>query len=291
MITQLLINTLLSFSLISLIGISFYYIFNTGKYYAIHHASIITLAGFLLSALCKNNIPIHLSIIVSILITTFIGILIEFFLFRNIRKRRQKTFFLIIASLGVYIILQNLLAILYGEDLKLIPANNIGSSNNIFGAFITNIQIIAIVVNVIVITGSVLFFKLSKLGNEMRAVSENAELSSILGINTNKIILYAFGIGSFIASISGILITFDVGMDTSSSFNLLFYGVISLIIGGIGNIKGLIFGALFLATAQNLTAFYIDSKWMVAVTYIILILFLIWKPLGFSGKRLKKTEI
>lgn len=291
MTNQLFINIIVHFSLISLVGISFFYIFNTAKYYAIHHASIITLAGFILSALCKNNIPLHLSIIVSLLVPSFIGILIELLLFRNIRNKQQKTFFLIIASLGVYIILQNLLAIFFGEDLKLIPANNIGSSKKIFGAFITNIQAITIVVNAIVITCSIIFFKLSKLGNEMRAVSENAEMSDILGINTNKIILYSFGIGSFIASLSGILITFDVGMNTSSSFNLLFYGVIALIIGGIGNLKGLIFGAFFLAIVQNLTAVYIDSKWINSATYIILILFLILKPLGFSGKRLKKTEI
>lgn len=291
MIIQILLNVILSFSLISLVGISFFYIFNTCKYYVIHHASIITLAGFILSALCKYNIPLHLSIIVSILVPTFIGVLIELLLFRNIRKKQQKTFFIIIASLGVYIILQNLLAILFGDDLKLIPTNNIGSSNKIFDAFVTNIQAITIVVNAIVITCSILFFKLSKLGNEMRAVSENAEMSDILGISTNKIILYAVGIGSFVASLTGILITMDVGMNTSSSFNLLFYGVIALIIGGISNLKGLLFGALFLAIVQNLTAVYIDSKWINAATYIILILFLIWKPLGFSGKRLKKTEI
>lgn len=290
MIIQLLLNIILSFSLISLVGISFFYIFNTAKYYAIHHASIITIAGFLISVLYKNGFPLYLTILISVIASTFIGISIEFLLFRNIRKTHQKTFYLIIASLGVYIVLQNILVILFGEDFKIIPLNN-GSSNNIFGAFITNIQIITFFVNAIVIAGSVIFFKFSKLGNEMRAVSENAELSSILGINSNKIILYAFSIGSFIASIAGILITFDVGMDTSSSFNLLFYGVIALIIGGIGNIKGLILGALFLAVAQNITAFYIDSKWMDAVTYLILILFLIWKPLGFSGKRLKKTEI
>ena len=291
MSNQLFINILIQFSIISFVGISFFFIFNTGKYYAIHHASIITLAGFLLSTLTDYEIPFIIALIVSIIIPTVLGTLIELLIFRNIRKKHQKTFYLIIASLGVYIILQNLLAIIFGEDLKLIPANNIGSSNKIFGAFITNIQAITIVVNAIVITCSILFFKLSKLGNEMRAVSENAEMSDILGINTNKIILYAFGIGSFIASLSGILITFDVGMNTSSSFNLLFYGVIALIIGGIGNLKGLIFGALFLAIVQNLTAVYIDSKWINAATYIILIMFLIWKPLGFSGKRLKKTEI
>ncbi|MFH1320855.1 MAG: hypothetical protein ABII90_09420 [Bacteroidota bacterium] len=50
-------------------------------------------------------------------------------------------------------------------------------------------------------------------------------------------------------------------------------------------------GALLLAAAQHLSAYYIDSKWMDAVAYVILILFLIWKPLGFSGKRLKKVEL
>jgi branched-chain amino acid transport system permease protein len=291
MINQLIINTVVSFSLISLVGISFFYIFNTAKYYAIHHASIITIAGFLLSELSKNDFPIFLMVLISLIVSTLLGVLIELLLFRKIRKTHQKPFYLIIASLGVYIILQNLLVILWGEDLKIVPSNNIASSINIFGAFLTNIQVITIVINAIVITCSIMFFKHSKLGNEMRAVSENSELSSIMGINTDRIILYSFGIGSLIASISGILITFDVGMNTSSSFNLLFYGVIALIIGGIGNIKGLILGALLLAIAQNLTAFYIDSKWMDAVTYIILILFLIWKPLGFSGKRLKKTEI
>jgi branched-chain amino acid transport system permease protein len=64
-----------------------------------------------------------------------------------------------------------------------------------------------------------------------------------------------------------------------------------MIIGGVGSTWGLIGGALLLATTQHLTSYYIDSKWMDAITYVILILFLIWKPLGFSGSRLKKNEI
>jgi branched-chain amino acid transport system permease protein len=64
-----------------------------------------------------------------------------------------------------------------------------------------------------------------------------------------------------------------------------------MIIGGVGSTRGLVAGALLVATAQHLAAYYIDTKWMDAVTYIILILFLIWKPLGFSGVRLRKVEI
>jgi len=74
-------------------------------------------------------------------------------------------------------------------------------------------------------------------------------------------------------------------------FNLLLYGVIALIIGGNGSTWGLVGGAFLLATAQNLGAYYFDSKWMDTIAYIVLILFLIWKPLGFSGQILKKVEI
>ena len=80
-------------------------------------------------------------------------------------------------------------------------------------------------------------------------------------------------------------------MTPTLGFNLLLYGVVAMIIGGVGSTRGLVAGSLLVAATQHLAAYYIDTKWMDAVTYIILILFLIWKPLGFSGKLLKKVEV
>jgi len=100
-----------------------------------------------------------------------------------------------------------------------------------------------------------------------------------------------FCIGSALAAIAGILVAFDTDLTPTMGFNLLLYGVVAMIIGGVGSIWGLVGGAFLLATAQHLGAYYIDSKWMDAIAYAILILFLIWKPLGFSGKRLKKVEL
>ena len=106
-----------------------------------------------------------------------------------------------------------------------------------------------------------------------------------------RVILWAFGIGSAMVAVAGILIAFDTDMRPTMGFNWLLYGVVAMIIGGVGSNWGLVGGALLLATAQHLAAYYIGSQWMDAVAYIILILFLIAKPLGFSGKRLKKIEI
>jgi branched-chain amino acid transport system permease protein len=129
------------------------------------------------------------------------------------------------------------------------------------------------------------------VGKSIRAVSSNPQLCNIYGINSNRIILIAFGIGSALAAVAGILSAMDTNMTPTFGFNLLLYGLVAMIIGGVGSTRGLVAGALLVATAQHLAAYYIDTKWMDAVTYIILILFLIWKPLGFSGVRLRKVEI
>ena len=87
-----------------------------------------------------------------------------------------------------------------------------------------------------------------------------------------------------------LLILVGIYVMLSQSLNLS-AGFGGMIIGGVGSNWGLVGGALLLATAQHLAAYSIGSQWMDAVAYIILILFLIAKPLGFSGKRLKKIEI
>jgi len=122
-------------------------------------------------------------------------------------------------------------------------------------------------------------------------VANNPELSNIVGI------LWTFGIGSALTAVAGFL-------SSVASLREVFYGknhpafgtppqrrIYSLFIGKTGSPWGLVGGALLLATAQHLAAYYIGSQWMDAVAYIILILFLIARPLGFSGKRLKKVEI
>ena len=79
-------------------------------------------------------------------------------------------------------------------------------------------------------------------------------------------------------------------MTPTFGFKIFFYGVVVMIIGGVGSFKGLLFSSIILAIAQNLVGYFLDTKWMDTTTYIILIGFLLWKPLGFSGKKLKNFD-
>ena len=180
---------------------------------------------------------------------------------------------------------------IWGDNLKSIGKGKVNVGYEFFGAYITDIQIITIVIGISIFTFAVLFLKYHKIGRNIRAVAANTQLANIMGINSNSVILWSFGIGSGMAAITGILVASDTGLTPTMGFNLLLYGIVAMIIGGVGSAWGLAGGSLLLAATQNLGAYYFSSQWMNAITYLILILFLIWKPLGFSGKRLKKIEI
>lgn len=275
-----------------LIAYSFSIIYATTKFFHLAHAITITIAAYFTYFFFKILfLPFYLSIILSILFATSFGILSYTFIYKPLREKYASPMILLIVSLGLYIVFQNIISLICGDGSKSFRTEEIIAGHELWNAHITNIQIITIILVGIIISGGMYFYKHSKIGREIRAVSCNSELSDIWGINSNVVILWAFGIGSFLAAIVGILVACDTDMIPSMGFNLLLYGVVAMIIGGIGSVCGLIGGAFLLATAQHVSSYYIGSEWMDAVAYIILIIFLLWKPLGISGKRLKKIEI
>lgn len=289
---QILINIITLFSVYLLIAISYCVIYSPTRFFQLSHALVITFSAYFTYLFSiQLHFPIAFSIPLAILCATAVGMLSEITLYKPLRKRGASPMILVIASLGLYIIFQNMISIFWGNATKSIRIGEIRVGNEFFGAFITDMQIITIIVCLALFVACVFFMKYSHIGRSIRAVASNPELSNVVGIPSDRAILWAFVIGSALAAVAGILIAFETNIRPTMGFNWLLYGVVAMIIGGIGSNWGLVGGALLLATAQHLAAFYIGSQWMDAVAYIILILFLIAKPLGFSGKRLKKIEI
>lgn len=289
---QTIANVVYTTSIILLIATSFSLIYYPTKFFNIAHAGIITFAAYLTFLFSnKLSLPFTVSLIAAITIVICIGLICELLFFRLMRKQNAPLVAYLIASIGLYTILQNTISLFFGDDRKTIKTREIVIGNEFFGAYITKIQIITIVFSVVLFIALNLFLQFTFVGKSIRAVSSNPQLCDIYGINSNKVILIAFCIGSALAGIAGILSAMDTSMTPTFGFNLLLYSIVAMIIGGVRSTKGLVAGALLVATAQHLSAYYIDTKWMDAITYIILILFLIWKPLGFSGVRLRKVEI
>jgi branched-chain amino acid transport system permease protein len=291
-VQQIIINIILTASLLSLVAVSATLVYYTTKFFSLTQAATISLGAYFSYLFLKIlHLPFTLSIAIAVSCTTVIDLLIESLLFRHMRNKSLQPFSMLIASIGLYVVLQNCISLYFGDDTKIINTAEVTVGNQIFDAYITTIQIVTIIVATALFVGVNVFLHFTATGKSIRAVASNPELCNIYGISSNKVILISFGIGSALAAIAGILSAMDTNMTPTFGFNLLLYGVVAMIIGGVGSTRGTIAGVLLVATAQHLAAYYMDTEWMDAITYIILIFFLIWKPLGFSGKRLKKVEV
>lgn len=275
-----------------MLGFSIFIIFYPTKYFHVAHAVIITIGAYFTFLFCiQLSFSLTIAIVLAIAISILIGISCELFVYKPMRKRNMQLWHYLIASIGLYVVLQNLISLYFGDDTKVLRTGEVTVGHEICGAYITTIQIITIIVSLVSFFAVNLFLNKSRTGKSIKAVSNNPELSNIYGINSNRVILIAFAIGSALAAVAGILSAMDTNMTPTFGFNLLLYGVIAMIIGGVGSTKGLIAGSFLVASTQHLGAYYIDTKWMDAIAFIILIIFLIWKPLGFSGMKLKKVEV
>jgi len=279
-------------SIYSLLACSYAIIYYATKIFHVFHAGIIVMAAYLVYFFSFRLLfTFGLSVLLSITTSITAGILCDLLFYHSMRKKNLPSLSFLIVSISLYVVLQNAISLFFGDDTKVINTSEITVGHQVFGAYITTIQIVTIFISFALLIAVNLFLHFTKIGKSIRAVSSNPDLCNIYGISSDKIILIAFAIGSALAAVAGILSAMDTNMTPTFGFNLLLYGVVAMIIGGVGSTRGLLAGSLLVATAQHLAAFYLDTKWMDAVTYIILILFLIWKPLGFSGKRLKKVEV
>lgn len=179
----------------------------------------------------------------------------------------------------------------FGDDTKSIRTWEVKEGLNVFGAYITPVQIIIIATSIILVILVSGYLSWAKTGKALRAVAISQELSKFSGIKSDKIILISFAIGSALAGVAGILVELDVDMTPTMGMNMLLMGVVAMIIGGVGSIWGIVLGSLLLATAQNLAVWYISSQWMDASAFALLLVFLLFKPEGFLGKKIRKAEV
>ena len=231
------------------------------------------------------------AVLISLISTIALMLLTNKFIYEALKKKSMNDWKILIASLGIYVTLQNIISIIWKDNSLSFRTWPIKEGHQFLGAYLTAVQIITIFSCAVLLFISWLFMEKTNVGQKIKAVSSNPELSNILGISKYKIVMWSFAWGTGLAACTGILIAADSDMIPTMGFNWLLYSVIAMIIGGMGKMRHLLLGSLLLATAQHLAAYYLDGKWMNATAFIILIAFLYLRPYGFSGKKLKKVEI
>jgi branched-chain amino acid transport system permease protein len=239
--------------------------------------------AFILVNILKLNFFVGL-IVASIVVGLF-GIVIE----RIIDRFGKMTevdyiYYTILMTIAISMILSNTINVLAGPAQKQILAG-ISTDPIQVGPLIVNVyKLLVIVIAFLVSILFGLFLKYSKFGKAMRATFENKEAAASVGINTSIVNMVTFGIGTFMASIGGILVgaMFNIFPFMGSQANLKAFAVV--ILGGLGSFSGAIVGGTMLGIIESISAGYFSLGYKDAVSFILIILVLVFRPEGLHRR-------
>jgi len=226
-----------------------------------------------------------LSIAMSGLLLFFIGIFLYRFTIRPIL--RDPPLNQLLLTLGISIFLQNLAMILWKADSRAVNTSYSGMSLHLGMVHIGLTRLITFLIAVVLTVFLIFFLYKARSGRAMRAVSENNTASWLIGINVQKTYMLAFGVAAAIAGASGALVSTIMYTFPMVGFKLCLKAFCILILGGLGNIPGALFGSLILGLTESFVGTYVSegSGWAEGISFILIMIILIIKPTGLGGTR------
>ncbi|MFZ4520234.1 MAG: branched-chain amino acid ABC transporter permease [Bacteroidales bacterium] len=289
MIGQFLINGLITGAIYSLVSLGFALVYNTTRIFHIAYAALYMTAPYFLMLFYRMlNIPLVLAVFLAITSTIIAGLIIEQFVYNPLSRKKSPHNVIMISSLGVMIVIINLIALFFGNETKIINPE-ISSSFSFGVILITYTQLWQFSIATLLIICFFIVLKNSGFGIKTRALRDDQILCSTFGIDTYKLRRTLMVISSFFAAVGGCLVAYDVGMDPYVGLPLLLNAVVALIIGGIGRFEAPVLGGILLGLIQAMAIYVFSAKWQDAITFVILILFLILRPQGILGEKLRSV--
>jgi len=225
------------------------------------------------------------------LISAVVGVIMERLAYRPLRRASVLT--VLISALGVSIILENAMMLIFGREVKGFPRMLPERYFTFMGASYSNMQVFIAVVTGLLLIG--LFYLVNKttLGRCIRAVAEDSDMASLLGVNVNRVIASVFALGPALGAIAGILHAMYYGQTYyMTGYQLMILGWAAAVIGGIGDMRGCIIAGLLIGLLEAVGGGYLPliTRGLLGVEYrrifvfLVLIITLIVKPAGILGK-------
>ena len=201
----------------------------------------------------------------------------------------------LITAIGISIVLQNVAMLIWGKQYIAFPTTLLPQNRHeIMGAFITDVQVVILILTVLIMVGLVTLVNRTRLGRAMRATAQAPAVAQLMGVNINAVISATFVIGSALAAVAGVMISANYGQaHYYMGFLLGLKAFSAAVLGGIGNLTGAMLGGILLGVIESMGAGYIGdltggflgSNYQDIFAFKVLILVLTLKPSGLLGSK------
>jgi branched-chain amino acid transport system permease protein len=292
LLVQLLANGVAAGSAFALVALGFSFIYAATRFFNFSHAAVYAFGAYVAWSLDRFlGFPLWVSVGLAVMLAGSLGAVSEVIIYRPLRERHASPLVLLVASLGLYAVLQNIVSLTFGDQTLDFYAGAIPAIVPIWGARVTVVQLVTTLASVGSLLAMWLAVRRVRIGSSVRVVASDQELATTVGVDSRVAILFAVTSGSALAGLAGVLVALDVGLVPTMGLNALLMGVVAMIIGGTGDLLGAAAGGLLLGLALNLSAWKIGTEWQQVVAFGILLIFLLFRPYGIFGRKLRKAEI
>jgi branched-chain amino acid transport system permease protein len=223
-----------------------------------------------------------LSIPIVAVVMFFFGVMIYLLLIKKALKGPLLSQRLVTFSLGL--VLTNGMLMLAGGQYKNIPNLLVQGSIDLGVLTISKQKLVPLVVCIIVTTLLFWFMKKTTLGNEISATAQDKMAAELIGINTNRAYMIAFGLSASIAGIAGCALTYFYYINPTVGAPFLIFGFIAVCIGGFGSIIGAFLGGLLMGFIDLFTGTYLSVSYKYLAICMLFIIIVSWKPKGLFGR-------
>jgi branched-chain amino acid transport system permease protein len=251
------------------------------------HGAMYMLGAYLAYQLVTWTGSFWIALVVSPLIVAALASVMEFVAMRPVYTRDH--YYQVLLTFGAILVIDEIVRMVWGLEAKLLAAPpGLGQSVLLFGSDISTYRLFLIAFGIVV--SALLFFMLeqSRYGMIIRACSKDSDMVACLGINVPRVRTSIFALGAGLAALGGVVSGPLFPVDTNMGFLIIINCFIVVVVGGLGNIKGSLFGALLIGLVQAYGQRYVPD-FIGVLTYVLFIVVLLTRPQGLFSRTLRQS--
>ncbi|MEE6286957.1 branched-chain amino acid ABC transporter permease [Georgenia sp. MJ173] len=250
------------------------------------HAAFIVLAAYIAWRFSSTTgLDPMLSLVITIPLFFGIGYAIQRYLISRL-KPATMTMMSVLITFAIALIIEGLLGMVFSGTQRRIQLPYGASSIDFFGAAIPVVQIISFALAAVSLVALYLVLKKTKFGRALRATIQHKDAAQLVGIDTDKVAGFGFGLGLATAAVGGTALSLQTTIFPSLHWHWIGPLMAIIVVGGLGSVPGAAVAALLLGVLRVMLEIPLTPTWAQTIFYLALFLTLMVRPQGFFGGRL-----
>jgi branched-subunit amino acid ABC-type transport system permease component len=230
------------------------------------------------------HIDIWVALVIGSLLMGLIAVALNRFLLSPFARRFSKTFYVLIVTFGLSLIMLNFVYSIWGSNVRSYDMK-IQRDLHIGPFLLTVNELIVMAISIALMLAVHVMLKTTRLGKSMRAMSDNTTLAMTSGIDTKRITTITWFMSGTMAGLAGTVLGITEGNLTPASGELFLFVIFAaVIVGGVGSIYGAMAGGVLIGLATEVSAAFINAAYKLDVAFVILILTLLFRPSGLFAR-------